>query len=93
MSWPASFVVAKAYLDQLVRSKSIDAGRARTLRSQLDRAESLAPGAGRSNAVLNQLESLSRDLDQDAAAATSAIDKSRLSKLAATIRVRVAELR
>lgn len=39
LSWPANFVVARAYLDQLERSKALPDKRIADLRSQIDRAE------------------------------------------------------
>ena len=39
VSWPASVVVARAYLDQLARSNAVAAPRAATIRATLDRAD------------------------------------------------------
>ncbi len=43
--WPAEFVVARAYIDQLVRDEDIDAAAAQRIRGELDRAESASGGA------------------------------------------------
>ncbi len=40
--WPPSFVVARAYLDQLARSNALEADRVSTLRKELARAEGLS---------------------------------------------------
>ena len=48
--WPPSFVVAKAYLDQLVRGKTIDPARAKALATALDRGDTRC---GRSGAGLS----------------------------------------
>ena len=37
--WPPSFVVARAYLDQLARNKTIDPARGKALRAALDRGD------------------------------------------------------
>jgi hypothetical protein len=91
MNWPASFVVARAYLDQLSRTKGISPARVSALKSAIDRADKLKPGSGK-NPVLDELTNLSKQLDADANAANPA-DASRLHTLAATIRVRASELR
>jgi hypothetical protein len=90
MNWPASFVVARAYLDQLTRSGALQTALANTLRGLMDRAERQAAGARA--ATLQALDAQSRDLDQMAASASVA-DARRLHTLAATIRVRAGELR
>jgi hypothetical protein len=76
--WPASFVVARAYLDQLGRSAGLAAERVATARTSLARAERLA-GAGRRNA----LSRLAQSLEGDAAAAS---DQAKVRTLAATVR-------
>src|SRR5204863_6001679 len=61
LTWPASFVVARAYLDQLERSKGLSADRIRAVRTAPASAER-ATGAGRSTA----LTTLATQLDRDA---------------------------
>ena len=59
--WPASFAVARAYLDQLARSNSLAAPRVAALRRALERAEKLS-GQPRRDA----LTQVARELDGDA---------------------------
>ena len=87
--WPPSFVVAKAYLDQLVRGKAIDGPRATTLRAALDRGDTRA---GRSAASLDELNTLAADLRRDAAAPNAA-DAKRYKAMAEAITARTARLR
>jgi len=87
--WPASFVVAKAYLDQLVRGKAIDGARATTLRAALERGDTRA---GRSAASLDELDKLAGDLTRDAAAPAAA-DAKRYKAMAEAITARTARLR
>ena len=65
--WPPSFALARAYVDQLERSKGLSADRIASVRQTLDRAES-ASGAARRD-VLN---SLAAQLEGEAAASTDA---------------------
>jgi hypothetical protein len=87
--WPPSFVVAKAYLDQLVRGKAIDAGRAAALRSALDRGDTRA---GRSASALDELDKMAADLERDGAA-PGAADGKRYKAMAEAITARTARLR
>jgi hypothetical protein len=48
--WPATFALARAYLDQLERSKGLDAGRIAATRSALADAEK-ASGTARQDAL------------------------------------------
>jgi hypothetical protein len=91
MTWPASFVVARAYLDQLARSKVLSAGRVASLHRAMDRADRGRTGADRAPWVA-ELDTMSKALDADAETAAGR-DRTRLQMLAATIRVRAAELR
>jgi hypothetical protein len=91
LNWPASFVVARAYLDQLTRSKGLAKDRATVVRTAIDRAERLQPGPAR-RAALDGLVALTTQLDADAGSAGGR-DAERLQMLAATIRLRAAELR
>ena len=76
--WPASFVVARAYLDQLTRNDGLQSERAASVARDLDRAEKLT-GARRRTA----LTQLAARLDRDARGAT---DASRVRALAAAVR-------
>jgi hypothetical protein len=75
--WPASFVVPRAYLDQLGRNKGLASARATKVAAELDRAEKLE-GAQRRTA----LTQLSAQLKRDAA---SAGDPKRVRALAAAV--------
>jgi hypothetical protein len=76
--WPASYVVARAYLDQLVRDKGISSDRSSAISRDLARAEKLK-GTGE-RAALTQL---ANRLDQDARTAS---DPTRVQSLAAAVR-------
>ena len=76
--WPASFVVARAYLDQLARSNGLTSARSAAITADLSRAEGLS-GAARRRA-LNQLAS---SLDRDARRSS---DAARVRAMAAAVR-------
>ncbi len=65
--WPPSFALAKAYVDQLERSKGLDGGRVKAVRGELATAEK-ASGTARSSA----LEKLAGELETDAAKSSDA---------------------
>jgi hypothetical protein len=93
ISWPASSLVARAYLDQLARTKGILPARASAVRADLERADGLRAGRDReAPAVVGRLEALATQLLADASAA-SPRDGVRLRLLAATVKDRAAELR
>jgi hypothetical protein len=93
VTWPATSVVARAYLDQLARSRSIQPERARAVKAALDRADGLRTGQEKGAAALvGQLDALAAQLESDAGAA-SGRDAARLRSLAATIKGRTAKLR
>src|SRR6267143_1605629 len=60
MSWPASFVVARAYVDQLERSNGLSALRVKAVRQDLDRAEK-SQGAARRDALTQLATALGQD--------------------------------
>ena len=76
--WPASFSVARAYLDQLERSKGLSADRISAARKALEDAEGQS-GTARSEG----LSRLAQQLGSDAAAAG---DRAKVEKLAAAVR-------
>jgi hypothetical protein len=76
--WPASYVVARAYLDQLVRDKGVTAEQSSSIARDLSRAEKLK-GASEKAA----LASLATRLDRDA---KTAADPARVEALAAEVR-------
>jgi hypothetical protein len=65
--WPASFSLARAYVDQLARSKGLWAGKISAVRQALDGAEK-ASGAARREALTH----LATQLDGDASGASDA---------------------
>ena len=78
--------MAKAYLDQLERNKSIDAARATALRAALDK------GDARRSPVLDDLDKMAADLLRDGSA-PGAKDGARYKAMAAAITTRTARLR
>jgi hypothetical protein len=78
MVWPASFSLARAFVDQLDRSKGLPAARITAVRSALTSAES-ATGAARKSA----LTQLGTQLDADAGASS---DKAKVAKLSAAVK-------
>src|SRR5262245_26185896 len=93
VTWPASSVVARAYIDQLTRTKGIQPQRARDVKGALDKADSIRSGQEKSaTATLEQLDALAAQLEKDGSAA-SGRDADRLKALAATLKGRAAKLR
>jgi hypothetical protein len=76
--WPASYALARAYLDQLVRDNGLSRDRTTSIARDLDRAEKMKGASER--AALNQL---AKRLDGDVRTAS---DSSRIQALAATVR-------
>ncbi len=88
MVWPASVVVARAYLDQLVRSDGIARDRATRVASELVAVERATAGSER-QAALTRLQSTAAQLEADARAAEArerSTDVKRLQGLASTMR-------
>ena len=75
--WPASFAVARSYLDQLARSNGIARDRLVRITAQLEQIEAMT-GAERRTAM----SQLSTQLQMEAASAT---DPTRVRKLAAVL--------
>jgi hypothetical protein len=91
--WPASSVVALAYVDQLTRSSGIQPERVRAVKAILERVDGLRTGKENGGgAILDQADALAAQLESDAAAA-SGRDAARLRSLAATIKGRTARMR
>ena len=78
LEWPASFVVARAYLDQLGRSSGLAAGRVDAVRRALAAAEGQSGGARRT-----ALTRLASQLDAEAAGSS---DQARVRALASVTR-------
>lgn len=76
--WPARYVVARAYLDQLVRDNGIPSDRSAAIAKDLDRAEKMK-GASEKTALTQLASRLDRD-------ARTASDPTRVQALAATVR-------
>jgi hypothetical protein len=91
LTWPATFVVARAYLDQLERTRTMAPDRLTAMRTAIDQAEKAPAGKDR-RAAVDQLEKLAGQLETDAAKAAYK-DQGRLTSLAATIKSRVKALR
>jgi uncharacterized protein (DUF305 family) len=80
--WPASPVVARAYLDQLGRSRAVSLERARALTLGLERAdEVLASEARRDEEASRRLDAVAAELEADGAGAAGR-DQARLRSLA-----------
>ena len=76
--WPASFALARAYADQLERSRGLSGGRLADIRLALASAESMS-GSGRQDA----LNALASQLEGDASASG---DAAKVRTLATTVR-------
>ena len=88
ITWPPTVAVARAYLDQLTRTRAIDPARASAVKSALDKVEKdKAP-----KAAIDQLDTLAQQLESGASAA-SGRDADRMRALAATLKGRAARLR
>jgi hypothetical protein len=77
MVWPASFALARAYMDQLQRTNGIAAGKLSAYRSALQAAEGKS-GADRQNAI----KALAATVHADAA---SAADAAKVHKLGSAL--------
>ncbi len=77
--WPANFVVARAYIDQLTRNDGLSQARRTAVSGELDRVERLADGPPRRDA----LTQLATQLDADVQRAG---DPDRVRALAAAVR-------
>ncbi len=77
--WPAAFVVARAYADQIARDHALAPAQTARIARDLARAERMAAGAGR-RAVLT---TLAAQLDRDA---SRSADAAKVRLLSATVR-------
>jgi len=77
-TWPTSFAVARAYVDQLERSKGLSAARISAVRQALTSAEG-ASGSARTSA----LSDLASQLENDA---PNSSDSAKVRTLAVTLR-------
>jgi hypothetical protein len=77
ITWPANFVVARAYLDQLSRSNALPAKRIAALNDAIAKAD-----ASHSSKDVATVKSLGAGLDKDAATVKTPADASRMRALA-----------
>jgi hypothetical protein len=82
ITWPANFVVARAYIDQLARGSSVAPQRIAALNSAIAKVD--ATPADRKG--LAEMKSMATSLDKDSAAAKTPADAERMRALAAIIR-------
>jgi len=93
IAWPATSVVARAYLDQLTRSRAIQAERAQAVNAALERADKVRSAQDKAaGPAAEQLDALAAQLEGDAAAAAGR-DAVRLRSLAANLKERTTALR
>ena len=72
VTWPAEPVVARAYLDQLVRDEALAGDTVAALSQVLDRAEERLGSGSRDRGLVKELERFAKRLDKDAGNATIA---------------------
>ena len=93
VTWPASSVVAKAYIDQLNRTRGIQPERATAITTALEHADKVhSPKDKAAGAAAQELDTLAAAVEGDAGKATGH-DAIRLRSLAATIKGRAATLK
>ena len=93
VAWQPTTAVAKAYVDQLNRSKAITPERVRAINESLSKVDGLRTGKeGNAKAALDALDSLAAQIDADGKSKTG-IDAKRYAALAETLRGRAAGLR
>ena len=82
ITWPANFIVARAYIDQLSRSGAVAPERIEALNSTIAKVEESS--GNRKEA--EQLQSMGEGLDNDAATAKTPADRDRMRALAGIIK-------
>ena len=92
VTWPATAVVGRAYLDQLGRAHTMTPSRATAVRTALDRADNLAPHSARAREAAVQLEMLAGQVES-ADAGLAAVDRTRMRAVASLLKARSAALR
>jgi hypothetical protein len=73
--YPANFITAKAYVDQLARSNALTADKAMAMKAAMDKKKT------------KELKAFAASLDKDAATATSPADATRMTALAAILKM------
>jgi hypothetical protein len=79
--WPASFVVAKAYVDQLSRSQALPAGKISQLQKAIQNAEKAPTNKGK----MSKLKGMAPGLEKSAAAAKNPTDGARMRALSGVL--------
>jgi hypothetical protein len=93
ITWPATSVVALAYVDQLTRSKALQPERSNAIKTALTRADRIKSARDKgAAAAADQLVALATQVEGDASSA-SGVDASRMRSLAATLKGRTAAMR
>jgi hypothetical protein len=82
ITWPANFVVARAYLDQLTRSNALPAQQIAALNDAIGKAEA-TPSDRKGSA---QLKTMAASLEKDAVKAKTPADGERMRALAEIIK-------
>ena len=90
VSWPAEPVVARAYLDQLVRGEALSTAFVDDLTTALDRSASLLDDGKRDKRLAARLDSMAGSLEEDSG---DAVTDKRRSGLAGTLNGIAARLR
>ena len=92
VSWPASTVVARAYLDQLRRGTAISAARADAIGATIGKLDGVRAGDRTAAPVLAEVATAATALEKEAAALQGR-DAQRLRGIAEALRGRAAQLR
>jgi hypothetical protein len=82
ITWPANFIVARAYVDQLARSNALPAQQIAALNQSIDKAEASPSDRKESS----QLKTFGANLEKDAAKAKTTADAERMRALAQIIK-------
>ena len=82
ITWPANFVVARAYVDQLTRSNALPANQLTALNEAIAKGE---PGSSDRKAS-GQFHSMAETLDKEAAKTKTGPDAERMRALAAILK-------
>jgi hypothetical protein len=92
LQWPAATVVARAYVDQLVRNKAIAPERVNAVNTALAHADKVKSAKDKSSAaVVEELGALAAEIEKDAGA-VSGRDAARLRALAENLKERAGTL-
>lgn len=89
VTWPAEPVVARAYLDQLVRDEALDGATMIDVSQALDRAEERLDSGTRDRGLAKELERFAKRLEKDAGDATTARRRGGLAETLAGIASRL----